>query len=200
MCSSDLIELPPLSVSDLEIDLELQHIRRRQAAVQSAPEGHAIAMDDLVTVDFQGFHDGKAMKAVHSENYLVDMGTNRLGENFEKKLLGLHQGEKTLYEVDFPAKYPNPLLAGRKVEFKVDVKEVKVRVMPDLDDELAKDVDENYKSLDDLKNAIRADLTKAREVARQGDLDDKIMSRLVEQSSFSVSKCLVNYELQEILK
>ena len=157
-------------------------------------------MDDLVTVDFQGFHDGKAMKAVHSENYLVDMGTNRLGEDFEKKLLGLHQGEKTLYEVDFPAKYPNPLLAGRKVEFKVDVKEVKVRVMPDLDDELAKDVDENYKSLDDLKNAIRADLTKAREVARQGDLDDKIMSRLVEQSSFSVPKRLVNYELQEILK
>lgn len=194
------IELPPLSVSDLEIDLELQRIRRRQAAVQSAPEGHAIAMDDLVTVDFQGFHDGKAMKAVHSENYLVDMGTNRLGEDFEKKLLGLHQGEKTLYEVDFPAKYPNPLLAGRKVEFKVDVKEVKVRVMPDLDDELAKDVDENYKSLDDLKNAIRADLTKAREVARQGDLDDKIMSRLVEQSSFSVPKRLVNYELQEILK
>ena len=194
------IELPPLSVSDLEIDLELQRIRRRQAAVQSAPEGHAIAMDDLVTVDFQGFHDGKAMKAVHSENYLVDMGTNRLGEDFEKKLLGLRQGEKTLYEVDFPAKYPNPLLAGRKVEFKVDVKEVKVRVMPDLDDELAKDVDENYKSLDDLKNAIRADLTKAREVARQGDLDDKIMSRLVEQSSFSVPKRLVNYELQEILK
>ena len=72
--------------------------------------------------------------------------------------------------------------------------------MPDLDDELAKDVDENYKSLDDLKNAIRADLTKAREVARQGDLDDKIMSRLVEQSSFSVPKRLVNYELQEILK
>ena len=168
--------------------------------MQSAPEGHAIAMDDLVTVDFQGFHDGKAMKAVHSENYLVDMGTNRLGEDFEKKLLGLHQGEKTLYEVDFPAKYPNPLLAGRKVEFKVDVKEVKVRVMPDLDDELAKDVDENYKSLDDLKNAIRADLTKAREVARQGDLDDKIMSRLVEQSSFSVPKRLVNYELQEILR
>ena len=89
---------------------------------------------------------------------------------------------------------------GRKVEFKVDVKEVKMRVMPDLDDELAKDVDENYKSLDDLKNAIRADLTKAREVARQGDLDDKIMSRLVEQSSFSVPKRLVNYELQEILK
>ena len=168
--------------------------------MQSAPEGHAIAMDDLVTVDFQGFHDGKAMKAVHSENYLVDMGTNRFGEDFEKKLLGLHQGEKTLYEVDFPAKYPNPLLTGRKVEFKVDVKEVKVRVMPDLDDELAKDVDENYKSLDDLKNAIRADLTKAREVARQGDLDDKIMSRLVEQSSFSVPKRLVNYELQEILK
>ncbi len=194
------IELPPLSVGDEEIDLELQRIQRRQAAIQTAPEGHAIAMDDLVTVDFQGFHEGKAMKEVRNENYLIDMGTFRLGEDFEKKLVGLHQGEKTLYEIDFPADYPNPVLAGKKVEFKVDVKEVKVRVKPELDDELAKDVNADYNSLEDLKNALREDMTKARETARQGDLDDKIVLRLIELTPFEVPKRLVNYEIQEMLK
>ena len=194
------IEMPPLAVTDADVDLALQRIRRGQAAIQTAPEGHGIAMDDLVTVDFQGFHEGKAMREVHNENYLVDMGTNRLGAEFEQKLLGLKQGEQTLYEVDFPATYPNPLLAGKKVEFKVDVKEVKIRVMPEIDDELAKDVDEKYKSLDELKAAIRADLTKAREAMRQGDLDDRIVSRLVELTSFEAPKRLVDYELQEMLK
>ena len=194
------IELPPLSVGDEEIDLELQRIQRQQAAIQTAPEGYVIAMDDLITVDFQGFHEGKAMKEVHNENYLIDMGTNRLGEDFEKKLVGLHQGDKTLYEIDFPADYPNPVLAGKKVEFKVDVKEVKVRVKPELDDELAKDVDAGYNSLDDLKSAIRGDMTKARETARQGDLDDKIVLRLIELTPFEVPKRLVNYEIQEMLK
>lgn len=194
------IELPPLVVADEEIELELKRLQRRQAAIQSAEEGHAVAMDDLVTVDFQGFHEGRPIKEVHSENYLVDVGTNRLGEDFEKKLLGLHQGEKTHYEIDFPADYPNPVLAGKKVEFKVEVKEVKVRVKPELDDELAKDVDAKYNSLEELKDAIRQDLLKKRETARQGDLDDKIVLRLIELTPFEVPQRLVNYEIQEMLK
>ncbi|NLZ16987.1 MAG: trigger factor [Desulfobulbaceae bacterium] len=194
------IELPPLVVGDEEIELELGRIQRRQAAVQSAPDGHAIVMDDLVTVDFQGFHDGKAMPEVHNENYLIDMGTNRLGEDFEKKLLGLHQGDKTLYEIDFPTDYPNPVLAGKKVEFKVDVKEVKIRIKPEIDDELAKDVDAKYTGLEDLKSAIREEMLKSREMARQGDLDDKLVVRLIELTPFEVPKRLVNYEIQEMLK
>ena len=112
----------------------------------------------------------------------------------------MHQGDKTLYEIDFPADYPNPILAGKKVEFKVDVKEVKVRIKPELDDELAKDVNAGYNSLEDLKNALREDMTKDRETARQGDLDDKIVLRLIELTPFEVPKRLVNYEIQEMLK
>ncbi len=194
------IELAPLAVADEEVELELRKIQRRQAAIQSAPEDHAIALDDLVSVDFQGFHEGEAIKEVHNENYLVDMGTNRMGEEFEKKLLGLRLGDKTLYESDFPADHPNPFLAGKKVEFKVDVKEIRVRIKPELDDELAKDVNAEYTSLEDLKNGIRQDLLKQRETARQGDLDDKIMLRLIELTPFEVPKRLVNYEIQEMLK
>ncbi len=194
------IELPPLAVTEEDIDLELQKIQRQQAVIQSAPEGHGIELDDMVTIDFQGFHNGQIMPEVHSENYAVDMGLNRLGEDFEKKLLGLKQGEKTLYEITFPTDYPNPVLAGKNVEFKVDVKEVKVRVKPALDDELAKDVNAEFKSLDDLKNNLRSDMLKAREMARQGDLDDKIMQRLIDLTPFEVPKRLVNYEIQEMLK
>ena len=60
-------------------------------------------MDDVAVVDFQGFHNGKAMKEVRNENYSVDIGMNRLGKDFEEKLIGMKKGDKALYEVDFPA-------------------------------------------------------------------------------------------------
>ena len=194
------VEKPVLVVAEEEIDKEITLLQRHQAALKTAEEGHVIAMDDVAVVDFQGFHDGKAMKEVRNENYSVDIGMNRLGKDFEEKLIGMKKGDKALYEVDFPADYPNPMLAGKKVEFKVDVKDVKVRVRPELDDEFAKDIKPELTSLEALRDDIRARLQKAKDDALQGDLDDKIMHKLIELNPFEVPQRLVNYEIQEMLK
>ena len=194
------VEKPVLTVGEEEVDKELTLLQRHQAALKTAEEGHVIAMDDVAVVDFQGFHNGKAMKEVRNENYSVDIGMNRLGKDFEEKLIGMKKGDKALYEVDFPADYPNPLLAGKKVEFKVDVKDVKVRVRPELDDEFAKDIKPELTSLEALRDDIRARLQKAKDDALQGDLDDKIMHKLIELNPFEVPQRLVNYEIQEMLK
>ena len=194
------VEKPVLVVAEEEIDKEITLLQRHQAALQTAEEGHVIAMDDVAVVDFQGFHDGKAMKEVRNENYSVDIGMNRLGKDFEEKLIGMKKGDKALYEVDFPADYPNPMLAGKKVEFKVDVKDVKVRVRPELDDEFAKDIKPELTSLEALRDDIRARLQKAKDDALQGDLDDRIMHKLIELNPFEVPQRLVNYEIQEMLK
>ena len=194
------VEKPVLTVGEEEVDKELTLLQRHQAALKTAEEGHVIAMDDVAVVDFQGFHNGKAMKEVRNENYSVDIGMNRLGKDFEEKLIGMKKGDKALYEVDFPADYPNPLLAGKKVEFKVDVKDVKVRVKPELDDEFAKDIKPELTSLQALRDDIRARLQKAKDDALQGDLDDRIMNKLIELNPFEVPQRLVNYEIQEMLK
>ena len=194
------VEKPVLTVGEEEVDKELTLLQRHQAALKTAEEGHVIAMDDVAVVDFQGFHNGKAMKEVRNENYSVDIGMNRLGKDFEEKLIGMKKGDKALYEVDFPADYPNPLLAGKKVEFKVDVKDVKVRVKPELDDEFAKDIKPERTSLQALRDDIRARLQKAKDDALQGDLDDRIMHKLIELNPFEVPQRLVNYEIQEMLK
>ncbi|MDX9833931.1 MAG: trigger factor [Desulfobulbus sp.] len=194
------IEKPALVVSEEEIDKELALLQRHQAALQTAEEGHVIAMDDVAMVDFQGFDNGKAMKEVRNENYSVDIGMNRLGKDFEEKLIGMKKGEKALYDVDFPSDYPNPVLAGKKVEFKVDVKDVKVRVKPELDDEFAKDIKPELTSLQALRDDIRARLQQAKDEALKGDLDDKLMHKLIELNPFEVPQRLVNYEIQEMLK
>jgi len=115
-------------------------------------------------------------------------------------LFGLKKGDKTLYEITFPGDYPNPTLAGKNVEFKVDIKDVKVRIKPELDDEFAKDIKPELNTLADLKEDIRQRLQKTKDDALQGDLDDKIMHKLIELNPFEVPQRLVNFEIQEMLK
>ena len=194
------VEKPATDVSQSEVDEKLEELRRGQAVLKSADEDHGIEDDDLVVVDFQGFHNGKAMKEVHNTDYSIDVGQHRLGEEFETKLLGLKKGEKTLYEIEFPGDYPNPVLGGKTVEFKVDVKDVKVRIKPELDDEFAKDINPDHESLGDLRKEIEADLKKAKEEAMAGELDDRIMQKLIELNAFEVPERLVMYEVQEMVK
>ncbi len=194
------IEKPVTEVSEAEVEEEIAQLQRDKAVLRTADEDHGIEVDDVVIVDFQGFHEGKAMPQVHNEDYSVDVGTKRLGEEFEEKLLGMKKGETTLYEIDFPGEYPNPILAGKKVEFKVDVKEIKVRVKPELDDEFAKDIDDSYETFDDLRDNIASELKKKKELALEGDIDDRIMHKLIELNPFEIPERLVAYEIQEMIK
>lgn len=194
------VEKQIITISDEELEVELKKLQKENAPLQTAEEGHEIALDDIAVVDFQGFHEGQAMPQVRNENFSVDIGLNNLGEEFEQKLIGLKKDEKTLYAIDFPADYPNPVLAGKNVEFKVDVKDVKVRLMPELDDEFAKDIDEKHETLDDLKASIKDRLEKERERGQLGDLDDRMMEKLIELNQFEVPERLVKYEIQEMLK
>jgi len=194
------VERPVTDVTDEEVDARVEELRRQHAVLRSADDDYAVQADDVAVVDFQGFHNDKAMPEVHNENYSVDIGSGSLGKEFEEKLIGLKKGDKTLYEVEFPAGYPNPVLAGKTVEFKVDVKGVKQRIKPDLDDEFAKDIKEEYQTLDDLKKGIREQLQKEKEKALEGDLDDRIMHALIDANPFDVPERLVRFEIEEMIK
>lgn len=194
------ITKPATAVSDEEVDAKIEELRRQHAVLRSADEDYALQKDDVAIVDFQGFHDEKAMPEVRNENYSVDVGSGSLGEEFEEKLIGMKKGEKTLHEIEFPADYPNPVLAGKNVEFKIDIKDVKQRIKPDIDDEFAKDIDEEYKDLKALKAGIKKQLQAEKEKAQEGDLDDRIMHKLIELNEFDVPDRLVRFEIEEMIK
>lgn len=194
------VEKPFTEVTDAEVDAKIESLRREHAALRTADDDYAIREDDVAEVDFQGFHNDKAMQEVQNKDYSVDIGSGSLGKEFEEKLIGLKKGDKTLYEVDFPADYPNPVLAGKKVEFKVDVKSVKQRLKPEIDDDFAKDIDEEYQTVEDLKNGLRQQLQHEKETALEGDLDDRIMHKLLENNQFEVPERLVLYEIEDMIK
>lgn len=186
-------------VTDEEIQLELEEMRRNMAALRSVTD-RPIAKDDVVIVDFQGFHEGEEMPQVKNENYSVDVGTGNMGEEFEEKLIGMNKDEEGRHEVDFPDSHPNPILKGKKVEFRIVVKDIKERVLAELDDEFAKDAGEEFTSLEELKTSIKERLTKKREESAEGAITDRIMQKLLENHEFEVPKRLVAFEIEQMIK
>lgn len=186
-------------ISDAAIEVEIEELRRGMAPLKSVTD-RTVEHGHVVVVDFEGFHNGKAMKEVKNENYSVDVGSGKLSPEFEEKLVGMKSGENASHEVDFPEKYPNPVLASKKIEFRVNIKEIKERVLPELNDEFAKDVDVEHKTFADLQNAIRERLQSQKKLQVEGDLTDRIMMKLLENHDFDVPERLVRFEVEEMIK
>jgi trigger factor len=163
-------------------------------------EKRAAQENDIAIVDFDGFHNGEKMKQVHGENVNIDIGSGRHGEEFEKKIIGMNTGEEALVEVDFDVSSPNPVLAGKKVEFKIKVNDIKERVLPELDDEFAKDVGDEFESLGGLREHIHEKILAEKEQSLEGDITDRIMQKLLESNEFEVPSRLVQYEINEYIK
>ncbi len=193
------IEDVDTSVEEAAVDFELTRIQREMAALKNV-EDRAVAMDDVVVIDYQGYHKGNPMKQVKNEDFTVDVGKGQMDPEFEAKLIGMKRGEEASHEVEFPEKHPNPILAGKKVEFRIKVKDVKERVLAEIDDEFAKDVNEKFETLDDLKSMIKERLEADKKSAADGELNDRLMKKLLDVHKFDVPERLVRFEVEQMIK
>lgn len=193
------VEHPELHVDESEIAKSLEMTRRELAPLKSIDDRGA-QENDLVIIDFQGFENGEPIKHVAGTEYSLDIGSGRNGKEFEAMVVGLKKGEEASREVDFPATIPNPLLAGKKIEFKIKVKDVKERILPEIDDDFAKDVSEDFKTLADLKSSIAEKIRKEKEKTMEGDLSDKIMLQLLNNHEFELPARLIAFEIDQLVK
>lgn len=193
------VEIPELAVSDEDIAAELEQLRR-EVAPQRSVSDRASRTGDIVVIDFEAYENGELMKHVGGKDYAVDVGSGQIGPEFEEKLAGLQSGAETSFTIDFPAGFANPILAGKSVEFKVKVNEIKERVLPELDDEFAKDVNSEFSSLEQLRTHIRDTRLKAMEDRQRGDLVDRVMAEILKEHEFEVPPRLVAHEIDAMIK
>ncbi len=193
------VEKEDILVTDEEIQLELAEMQKNVAVLRSVTD-RPIQKDDVVIVDFQGSNEGTPMPQVKNENYSVDVGSGNMGVEFEEKMIGMNKGEEGTQEIDFPEAHPNPMLKGKKVEFRIVIKDIKERVLAELNDEFAKDAGEEFKTLDDLKQSIKDRITQKREESAEGVITDRIMQKLLELHEFEVPKRLVAFEIEQMIK
>ena len=147
------------SVGDEEIDIQLKMIRKNLAERKTIEEERPVAMEDFVVIDYEGFQDGQAHKdTAKTENFVTQVGQGQVVKDLDEGLVGMRVGEEKDINVTFPDDYFNKSLAGQNLVFKVKLNEIREEILPELNDEMAQNVGEQFKTLDDLKAAIRENL------------------------------------------
>lgn len=175
------VEKQDRTVTEADVDAKLKQEQEQQAELV-IKEDEAAANGDTVVIDFEGFVDGVAFEGGKGENYSLELGSGSFIPGFEEQLVDHKAGDNVEVTVTFPEDYQAEDLAGKEAIFKVVVHEVKTKELPDLDDEFAKDVDENVETLAELKEKYMKELTEAKEKAAEDAKDELAIRTAVENA------------------
>ncbi|WP_308901691.1 trigger factor [Limosilactobacillus fermentum] len=166
------------SVSDADVDSELENKRQQQAELV-LKEDEAAADGDTVVIDYEGSVDGEKFDGGSADNYSLVLGSGSFIPGFEDQLVGHKAGEDVDVNVTFPEDYHAKDLAGKDALFKVKIHEVKEKQLPELDDEFAKDVDEDVETLAELKDKVKKQLQYQKEAAAKAAIEDAAIEAAV---------------------
>lgn len=170
-------------VTEEEVEESIE--RRRQGLAELVIKEDAAVEGDTVVIDYEGFKDGEAFEGGKGENHSLELGSNSFIPGFEEQLVGVKAGDETEVNLTFPEEYHSEDLAGKEATFKVKVHEVKSKELPELDDEFAKDLDEDVDSLDALKEKVRKELTERKEASANDARDDEAIRKAVENAEIA---------------
>jgi trigger factor len=154
-------------------------------------------MDDQVNIDFDGYVDGEAFEGGKAEGYDLTIGSNSFIDTFEEQLVGKNIDEEFEVEVTFPEDYHVDDLKGKPATFKVKVNGIKVKELPELDDELAKDVSE-FDTLEEYKASIKEKLAESKENASTAKLKDELLDQVIENATIELPEPMVELEAENM--
>jgi trigger factor len=185
-----------VDVSDEEVNQTIDRLRDMYAQLEVV-EDRPLDRDDTAIIDFEGSHDGKPIEGAKATDYMLSLGSNTLIPGFEEQLVGMNRSETRTLNVDFPTDYNNKELAGKNAQFVVTLKEIKKKVLPELNDEFAKDIGNN-KSVEELKADIKKDIEIRKKNELASSQRETLLAKLVDAHTFDVPAGMVERELQSM--
>lgn len=188
------------AVSDEEVEAQLKMIRKNMSQLVAIEEERPVQENDVTLIDFEGLLDGRPHPAApFTENFSIRVGEGRIEKAFDDGLIGMKKGEEKEISVAFAEDYSDTALAGKKIDFQVTVKEIKTEVLPEIDDEFAKDVG-RYENLAELRAAIVSNLDQGYAKRSEQEVNEQIFSALIGKTPFEVPNMLVEAELEQIIQ
>jgi trigger factor len=195
-----VVPKPPMEVTEEEFRREMDQLRESRATVEPMEEDRPIRDGDFVQIAYTGRIQGEEDAApLQSDESLVEVGGTDTVEAFSSALRGATAGQKLNVEAGYPAEYPEERLAGKTVDYEIDVKAIKKRTVPELNDDFAKEMGE-YESLAELENRVREHLQNRKRRALEAETKDKLMGALVDRFPFAVPESLVQEQVDARLE
>ncbi|AGE23242.1 trigger factor [Geobacillus sp. GHH01] len=193
------VEKMDTTVTDEDVENELKRLQENYAELVVKEDG-TVENGDTVVIDFEGFVDGEPFEGGKAENYSLEIGSGTFIPGFEEQLVGMKAGEEKEIQVTFPDEYHAKQLAGKPATFKVKVHEVKAKQLPALDDEFAKDVDEEVETLDELKAKIRARLEEAKKNEAETALRNAVVEKAAANAEMDIPEVMIKNETDRMLR
>lgn len=188
-----------LQISDERVNGILENIRSNQAETVTVFEDRALAHGDVAVLDFTGSVNGQPLPNGAAEGHMLEIGSGQFIDGFEDGVQGMKIGDKRQLNLRFPEGYHETSLAGQPVTFDVALKGIKKKVLPEINDELAKKVG-TYDNLEALKSAIRHDIQESEERRIQEELRNRIIRALVDNNPIEVPRSLVAEQKEALVE
>lgn len=178
-----------VEVTDEDMEAELKRVQQQNSRTIEVTD-RAAQMDDEVTIDFEGFVDGKAFEGGKGSDYPLKLGSHSFIDTFEEQLVGKNIGEEVEVNVTFPEEYQAEDLAGKPAMFKVTIKGIKATELPELNDEFASEASE-FDTMDEYKEDIRKTLLVKKETEAKREKESKVIDKIVENATMEVPDAMI---------
>ena len=186
-----------VEVSEEELSAELEQEREKNARTISV-EDRAVENGDMIMLDFEGFVNGVAFDGGKGENYPLTIGSNSFIPGFEDQLVGAKIGEDVEVNVTFPEEYQAPELAGCAAVFKCKVNEIKVKELPELDDDFAQDVSK-FDTLAEYKEDVKAKLAASKADAAKRAKEDAVIEKIIENAQMDIPEAMIDTQARQLV-
>ncbi|MBN7572483.1 trigger factor [Clostridium sp. 2-1] len=192
------IKKPVYEVEDTEIDKQIKEMQEKNARIEVKTEGN-IAKGDIAVIDFKGYIDGVAFEGGEGSDYSLEIGSGTFIDNFEEQLIGLAVGDKKEVNVTFPEAYGKEELNGKPAMFEVEIKSIKVKELPELDDEFAKDVSA-VDTFAELKENLKKTLEKNNDEKAEREFEEAVITAVIENSKMDIPEVMINKEIDAMMQ
>lgn len=190
---------PAVDVTDEEFKNEIEHLRESRATVEPVEEERPLKDGDWAQISYTGKIEGEDSAPLASDDALVEIGGKDTVEAFTSALRGATVGQQLHVSATYPAEYPQAAIAGKTVDYEIDVKAIKKRTVPELNDDFAKELGE-YENLSELENRVREHLENRKRRSVEGETKDRLFQAMIERFPFAVPESLVQEQVDARLE
>lgn len=185
-------------VTEEEINEEIEHLRNELAEIKVKEDG-VVELGDTAVIDFKGFVDGKELEGGSGANYPLEIGSNTFIPGFEDGVKGMKVGESTTLHLQFPKDYAKDL-AGKKVDFEVTVREIKTRILPEIDETFFEDLGyEKVTNEEELRNEVKTILISRKEQEIEDKYIDEVLNKATENMEVEIPEELLDDEVHRMM-
>ena len=192
------VEKAKPEVTDADVEAELKKVQEQNSRLVSV-EDRAVADGDQTVIDFEGFVDGKAFEGGKAEDYTLVIGSHSFIDTFEDQLIGKNIGEDVEVNVTFPAEYHAAELAGKPATFKVKIKEIKMKELPELNDEFASEVSE-FETLDAYKEDVKNKLAETKQAQATTENENNVVQKVVDNAQMDIPAPMVDEQVRNMIE